>query len=197
MSESTPIFGEVYVHTCTVNGKSYVGQTTVGVSKRWAEHVRHSRLAKCADFRYPFSRAVRKYSPESFESQVLAVASSKAELDNLEKIWILLLQTRETGYNLGTGGEGNPGLSHTAKTKAKISQNRAGKGLGNKNAVGTVRSEEQKKKDRLQNIGKKFSAEHNDRIRIARTGVKRPDVTAANNRRWAAVRAAKAVQHGS
>ena len=56
---------------------------------------------------------------------------------------------------------------------------------------------ENKIQDSLRLKGKKFSAEHNEKIRQARTGVPRPDVTAWNNRRWAAIRAAKAATHGA
>lgn len=129
---TTPFRGEIYVHTNLLNGKSYVGQTTRGTAGRWREHVRHSRSPKIADFRYPFSRAIRKYGPAAFESQILSVASTKEALDNLERLWIILLQTRETGYNLGGGGEGNLGLRHTAATKAKISAAH----IGNKYCVG-------------------------------------------------------------
>jgi group I intron endonuclease len=192
MLDARPFSGEIYVHTNVLNGKSYVGQTTAGVSKRWQEHVRHSRLPKRADFRFPFARAIRKYGPEVFESQVLSVAHTKAELDNLEKVWIILLQTRgEKGYNLGAGGEGNPGLKHTAASKEKISKNRTGKALGNRNAAGTIQTLEMRKRKSEANLGRKFSTEHNEKIRIARTGVKRPDVAAWNNARWSATRAAR------
>jgi group I intron endonuclease len=184
MNDAPLVFGEVYVHTCTANEKSYVGQTTQGMAKRWREHVRHSRSPKCVDFRYPFARAIRKYGPEAFEHQILAIARSKAELDNLEKVWIILLNTRENGYNLGAGGEGNPGLSHTEESKAKISKNRKGKNLGNRNAAGTVQTPAMRQRKSEANMGCVFSQEHNEKIRRARTGVKRPDVTAWNNRRW-------------
>ena len=198
MAQNPNFFGEVYVHTCIPNGKSYVGQTTVGVSRRWCDQVKITRWPKHVGHNYPLSRAIRKCGKNAFEHQVLAVAHSKAELDNLEKVWIISLQTRKpNGYNITAGGEGNFGLTHTEATKAKISQNRQGKGLGNTNALGTIRSAENKIQDSLRLKGKKFSAEHNEKIRQARTGVPRPDVTAWNNRRWAAIRAAKAATHGA
>lgn len=196
MAQSSNFVGEVYVHTCLVNEKSYVGQTTQGVQKRWNDHVRHSRIAGSPDFRYPISRAIRKYGANAFQTQTVSRAQSKAELDNLEKIWIILLQTQENGYNITGGGEGHP-MPHTPESCAKISANRTGKALGNKNAAGSVRTPEFKLNASLKMKGKKFSLEHNEKIRKARIGIKRPDVTAWNNRRWAAVRAAKAVQYGS
>ena len=198
MSEITSIFGEIYVHTCTDNGRSYVGQTTAGVPHRWCDQVKITRWPRNPGYRYPLSNAIRKYGKAAFEHQVLSVAQSKDELDNLEKIWIILLQARRpNGYNLAAGGEGNPGLSHTAESIAKMKANRTGKAVGNQNAAGSVRTPEFRLNVSSKLKGKKFSAEHNEKIRLARTGVKRPDVAAANNRRWAAVRAARAVQHGS
>ena len=43
-------FGEVYVHTNTHNDKSYVGQTTLGVDRRWKEHLHGSRQPKSPNY---------------------------------------------------------------------------------------------------------------------------------------------------
>ena len=181
---TTPFRGEIYAHTNLLNGKSYVGQTTAGMESRWKDHVKHSRYSKTATYNTPFARALRKYGPEAFEHQILSRARSKAELDNLEKVWIILLQSREQGYNLGAGGEGNPGLKHTPETKARISKNRTGKGLGYTFNRGRAASTETRRKRGASNRRRKFSEEHKDKIRQTRVGVKRPDVTAWNNARW-------------
>jgi hypothetical protein len=84
--------------------------------------------------------AIRKYGWDGFDHQVLSTATTQAELDNLEKVWIILFQAtnRKFGYNLMNGGAaGTPSietrqrLSEAAKrrhrlplsveTKAKIS----------------------------------------------------------------------------
>jgi group I intron endonuclease len=162
----TPFHGEIYVHTCTANGKSYVGQTTAGMEKRWAEHIRHSRSSKCADSRYPLSRAIRKYGPTTFESQVISVARTKPELDNLEKVWIILLQTRETGYNITAGGEGAWGLRHTAAAKAKISTAH----LGNKYCLGRKCSLASRAKQSQAVRGRVLSSEWRAKIAAAGRG---------------------------
>ena len=168
-----------------------MGQTTAGVHPRWLDHLKSAHRVKSPIYNTAFSRAIRKHGSDVFESQVLSVAQTKQELDNLEKVWIILLQTHApNGYNLSAGGEGNPGLHHTKESKEKISRNRKGKNLGNTTAS-RVWSDAQKHHMSEITQGRKFSAEHNEKIRVARTGVKRPDVTAANNKRWAAVRAAK------
>lgn len=189
MSETRPFLGEIYVHTCTTNEKSYVGQTTQGMAARWGEHVRHSRRPKCADFQYPISRAIRKYGPDAFEHQVLAVVGSKAELDNLEKVWIILLRTREGGYNITPGGEGNPGLRHTAEAKEKIAVGHRGKPLSAEHrAALSAAGKGNPKHGGGVPKGYKWSKERNENLRQAITGKKRPDLTLRNLQRWALFR---------
>ena len=163
-------FGEVYVHTCIVNGKSYVGQTTAGVSKRWYDQVKTSRDARRAGFSYPVSRAIRKYGNLTFEHQILAGAQSKPELDNLEKVWIILLQTRNDvyGYNLAAGGEGNPGLKHTPEAKAKISL----ANMGNRHCIGRPCSDETRARMSIKRAGMVLSPEWRENIAAASRGRK-------------------------
>lgn len=105
MSESTPFRGEVYAHYCELSQKWYVGQTTRSMEERWADHIKSSRAVKTLSYNAPVSRAIRKHGAESFEHQILSVAKSPAELDELEKLWILLLQTKvPNGYNIQAGG---------------------------------------------------------------------------------------------
>jgi group I intron endonuclease len=102
---TTPVFGEIYVHICTANGKSYVGQTTAGVSRRWGKHLTAARLPHHPGYNSLIAKAIRKYGAAAFEHQTLSVARSAQELDNLEKVWIILLQTKPPlGYNLQAGG---------------------------------------------------------------------------------------------
>lgn len=182
---TAPIFGEIYLHYCPISQKGYVGQTRNGLVKRWCDQVKVTRWKNNPAYKYPLSNAIRKYGKDAFEHQVLAVAKTKQELDNLEKVWIILLQSREHGYNLAIGGEGNPGLKHTPESKAKISKNRTGKALGLTFNRGRVRTEETRRKISDSTLGLKRSSDTCERIRKARTGVKRPDVVIANKKRWA------------
>ena len=122
---TAPIFGEVYVHTCTTNEKSYVGQTTRGMDARWREHIKERRNRA-------FSSAIRKYGADVFEHRILSVAYSQAELDNLERIWIILLQTKTpNGYNLTAGGEaGTLGYRHTPAALVQIAVASKGRKVG-------------------------------------------------------------------
>lgn len=183
MLENRPFRGEIYLHWNTVSQKGYVGQTTQGVEVRWADHVKSSKRKSYAGYNYPIARAIRKYGKNAFELYILAEASSKEELDKLERLWIWTLGTRENGYNLALGGEGNLGLKHTPETKAKISKVH----LGNKYCVGRECSEETRQKmskkrkgmilpeDWRQKIaaagrGKKHSAETKAKIAAGNTG---------------------------
>jgi len=122
MAQNPNFLGEVYSHTCLANGKSYVGQTTQGVSKRWALHQRCARSSRTPAYRNLFSKAIRKYGPMAFEHQTLAVAQSQSELDNLEKVWIILLQAKApTGYNLADGGYAAAGHTVTPEVRARLS----------------------------------------------------------------------------
>ena len=122
MAQNPNFFGEVYVHTCLPNGKSYVGQTTAGVSKRWKLHLRCARSPKTLAYGNLFSKALRKYGADAFESQTLSVAHSQMELDNLERVWIILLQTKApSGYNLATGGYAAAGHEVSPKVRARLS----------------------------------------------------------------------------
>jgi group I intron endonuclease len=94
----------VYLHTNLQNGKVYVGQTWQSPVRRWGVQ-QSSALQKTATSRY-LNSAIRKYGWQNFEHQILAETENQARLDNLEKVWIILLQSRNAkfGYNLQAGG---------------------------------------------------------------------------------------------
>jgi len=122
------------------SGKSYVGKTAFPLEKRWKEH----RAIKTGG--YSLHAAIRKHGPESFLVQQLAEIETPEQASNLEKLWIILLQsyTAEGGYNETLGGDGVPkGIHLSEEHKAAI-------GRGNK--------------------GKKFSPEHRLKISLNRRG---------------------------
>jgi len=107
----------IYLATCVDNDKVYVGQTNARLSKRrWAHTNRR-------DYGAFFHRAIRKYGPERFKWQVLGTVASKQEANNLERIWIILLQSKNRlfGYNLTAGGDGSVGHQQSEATRAKRS----------------------------------------------------------------------------
>jgi len=115
----------IYVVTNTVNGKQYVGQTTVPIQKRWQRHCAAARGAR-PDCRV-FHAAIRKYGPTSFliETILLKNGASQTDLDARERETIIALGTiAPNGYNLKEGGLG--GALH-ADTKAKLSASLRGR----------------------------------------------------------------------
>lgn len=102
--------GLVYIHTNQVNGKVYVGQSW-DFPRRKRAYPRENSY---------FARALRKYGWDAFDHQYFPV-ETQAEMDNLEKAWILCLRAtdKQCGYNLQAGGTffGR----HSDETRAKIS----------------------------------------------------------------------------
>jgi len=92
----------IYLITNLVNGKVYVGQTRVGLHKRLTGHTAQARSGS----KYPLHAAIRKYGRDSFLIEALAVAETREQLDQLEVLWISILNSRDmsVGYNVMSGG---------------------------------------------------------------------------------------------
>lgn len=99
-----------------------MGQTTAGTENRWRGHLKLARNTKALAYPTLFSKAIRKYGATAFEHQILSVAQSAEELDNLEKIWVILLQTQQpNGYNLQVGGSTwTPDRLEKASSRARV-----------------------------------------------------------------------------
>lgn len=97
----------VYVITNTVNDKAYVGQTCNSPRRRWSEHVRNAIKTKKGS---ALGSAIRKYGKSAFNMVVIGEVSTRERLNDLEKLWITLLESHgPRGYNLTIGGEGSNG----------------------------------------------------------------------------------------
>lgn len=157
----------IYVITNNINGKQYVGQTRVGVRKRWLAHCWPSSCRNQI-----ICKAISKYGKENFTIKEVQQCKSQEDLDEAELEWRNKLKAwSPNGYNLKAGnGRG----SVSVETRIKI-------GLANK---GKKRSEETRKKlseshrgiklsqaakDKLSefNKGKKLSEEHKKSIAAA------------------------------
>lgn len=154
----------IYLVTNEISGKSYIGKTKRAVEVRWAEHLDASRKGSTTVFHC----AIRKYGEQAFSVRELATAETNSAASQLERLWIIALQTRDRryGYNMTSGGDGVDtgvlssgmrGRHHSEETKRKIA-------LANK---GRTLSEEQRRKVSLVQIGKvrwpngrTFSEEH-------------------------------------
>lgn len=119
-------YGLVYLITNLVNGKVYVGQTTVSLKDRWSSH-----LSDWERNNYPLYHAFAKYGVKNFSMQLICIALDKEELDFLEILFIVVLraQEEEFGYNIKDGGSHG---QHVQSTKDKISRKNKGKPGHNK-----------------------------------------------------------------
>ena len=117
--------GSIYVHTNKANGKVYVGQTWQEPEARWTDQRNSARRTKIGGCRY-LDSALRKYGWDNFDHQIAATASTPEELDNLEKLWIILLRSTDPqyGYNLRSGGRGGFPVEETRQRMSAVAKTR-------------------------------------------------------------------------
>lgn len=109
------MYGIIYCATNTVNGKIYIGQTTMTLSARKSCHRINKRCSL-------FHRAIQKHGFDRFSWSVLEECHDKAELDSREGFWVENLKAcqPEFGYNLKSGGFGNG--KHSDITRQRLSE---------------------------------------------------------------------------
>jgi group I intron endonuclease len=150
----------VYLAKNTVNGKCYVGCTSLPLAKRRQQHCGWKRKENLT-----FQNAIKKYGTIAFEWEVIEVCSSKEHMMEREKFWIKEFSTVvPNGYNMTFGGEGGKVCSEA------IEQMRVKK-------LGKKASEETKIKMSKSRVGKKMSAEFCEAVRKRVTGSKHSEKT--------------------
>lgn len=119
----------IYKTTNLVNGKIYVGKD----SKNNPSYLGSGIL---------LSKAIKKYGRENFVKENICECSSNEELNQKEKFYIELLNSRKSsvGYNVALGGEGNDLFRLTGKQNHNY---------------GLKRSDELKNQIRLKKLGVK------------------------------------------
>ena len=134
------VFGIVYITTCLVNGKVYIGQTIHWQDKSYLG----SGVALC--------EAVKKYGRNKFKRKILKVCYNQRQLDAWEMIMIRKYNStdKSIGYNVlpGTANEfGAVNPTHIPEVVEKIKNKKKDK-WGGKNCYwyGKTLSEETKKK---------------------------------------------------
>lgn len=91
--------GYIYKITNKINNKCYIGQTKRSINKRWNEHCNRNSSS------HGLSNAIKKYSIENFDIQILESIEDNSKLNDLEKEYIKKYNSLSPyGYNLDTGG---------------------------------------------------------------------------------------------
>jgi len=96
--------GVIYKATNINTGLSYIGQS-IEFDKR---KKRHHYKAFQRDSNTHFHRALRKYSADSFQWDILEDDINEDTLDTREMYWIDKFDTYNNGYNMTAGGETSP-----------------------------------------------------------------------------------------
>lgn len=110
-------YGRIYLLRSQTSGKSYVGQTTQALNRRWRSH---KNAATKPSRTQPISNAIRKYGADDFEMTLLDECDTQEELDAAELRWATELRTfAPSGYNLRAGS--GPG-SASPEVRAKMSE---------------------------------------------------------------------------
>lgn len=128
----------VYMHI-SPNNKRYIGITSQKPTRRWNNGEGYKKNNY-------FYNAILKYGWNNIEHKILFSNLNKEEAEEKEIELISKYKSNEKkyGYNIDNGG--NCCGTHSQVTKIKISKNRKGKCLNNKNMAGKHHNEETKKK---------------------------------------------------
>jgi len=115
----------IYLLTNTFNGKHYVGQTRIGLKRRWNQH---RYTAYRGDTRH-ISRAIVKYGDTAFTYEILEELrdATNNHINEREIYWIEKMQSKIYGYNMTDGGGGRSGYTLSEETRRKISSAHIGK----------------------------------------------------------------------
>lgn len=146
---------EIYLITNEINGKVYIGKTSISSAARWKEHLKNCNRSK----NYFFYKAIRKHGARNFVFRVIDSTESQQEANDLERLYIGLFRSGEEkfGYNCTLGGDGNI-PNEATRLKQSISQKRR------------FESKEQRMRLSLSHINKHPSAETREKLRLAKIG---------------------------
>ena len=94
----------IYKITNLVNGKEYIGQTSLSIQERFKQHI-HDASKEYYNNR-PLYNAINKYGVENFIIEKLEECSPQ-EVNQKEIEYINKFNTYSNGYNATLGGEGS------------------------------------------------------------------------------------------
>ena len=115
----------IYCATNLINGKKYVGCTTLSLNERANRHIYE---ATKLGSNFKIHRAIREFSKENFKWEILEDGIINDEvLEKRECYWIRELNTFGlNGYNSTLGGEGTSGTIRSEEVRNKISEKKKG-----------------------------------------------------------------------
>ena len=117
---------EIYMVSNMINGKKYIGQTSIGYLNRYSQHLKESKNKNADTYNTVFKKALRKYGEENFKIDLIDICETKEEANELEIYYIEYLNTyigfeKSEGYNSTLGGDGE--TPHTRKEVYRIDYN--------------------------------------------------------------------------
>jgi len=152
----------IYKITNQTNNKSYIGFTEMTMNQRWLAHVNAADNGS----QNHFHRAIRKYSANVWEFEILEQCEAREEAGNIEIELIAEHKTFENGYNSTTGGE--RGWDHTPETRRAISLSRKGRTW--EEIYGAETAARLKIQRSIARKGVKLTEEHRKNISIGNMG---------------------------
>jgi group I intron endonuclease len=102
----------IYRITNQINGKSYIGQTTQSLNKRWTAHCSEVQRGSL----FWLHAAIRKYGKSSFTIELLETTTIE-QLNDRERYWIATLSPH---YNMTSGGDGVANLCESSRSKKSL-----------------------------------------------------------------------------
>jgi group I intron endonuclease len=120
----------IYQITNLINGKSYIGKSEKGDLARWQTHLRDFRRGKNTRL----YASMKKHGIENFSITVVEEVDAIEKLDERERLWIFLMNSKDPayGYNMTDGGGGGNtmgGRNHKPESIEKIREWHTGKPL--------------------------------------------------------------------
>ena len=124
----------IYLIENSVNLKMYVGITSKSVEARYRQHLKRVNAGE----NYKLYNAMRKYEVENFTYRLIDVASDWQDACKKERFYIAKYNSRDNGYNMTLGGEGQFGLVWTdgqRKARGILSSGRSNPNYGKVSAM--------------------------------------------------------------
>ena len=168
VQDTDTIVGSIYMHTNTITGLSYIGQTIKSVEFRFRCHINEARRE--GNTGSHFHRALNKYGEYVWDTVLLEDNIPIADLDSKECFYIEKYNTYYEGYNMTKGGISGKGQIVSEETRKKLSEVGRGRVVTDE----TRRKISNGNKGNKQRLGHSNSPEHRRKISESRLGTANP-----------------------